>query len=150
METSKGLLSIDSRRLPLIEITYNPVPLGAHLVTDYHEAFAEYARLAQAGEPRLYLIDMRRLDPLKVTAPMRREAADIWKTYLDRLQPVSVATARVITSPLTRGIVTAFDWFTDAHRWPCRQFALKADGERWLREQLAQWRGAVASTHERR
>jgi hypothetical protein len=142
METSKGLISIDARRLPLVEITYNPVPLGDHLAGDYREAFEEYARLARAGGPLLYLIDMRRLDPLKVTAPMRREAARIWSMYTDRLQLVSVATARVITSPVTRGVVTAFDWFTSANRWPCRQFALKADGERWLREQLARWQPA--------
>ncbi|MDQ3035949.1 MAG: hypothetical protein M3Y87_26330 [Myxococcota bacterium] len=133
MTRSQGSITISDARLPIVDVVYEGEPAA----DEYRRAFAEYARIASAGTPVAYLIDMRTFDPLGITADKRRAASEVFKQYEHRLAAVSVAEARVITSPITRGIVTAFDWLTSANKWPCRQFASRDEGERWLREQLS-------------
>ena len=138
MRTSHGLLTVESTRLPIVDIAYHTVVGADDLITDFREAFAEYGRLARRGQPLAYLLDMRDFDPLLAPAAQRRHGAEVYREYVDILRPVSVGEARVITSPVTRGIVTAYDWLTGANKWPCRQVASLAEGEAWLRERLAQ------------
>lgn len=136
MRTRNGFLTIESRRLPLIDVTYHRTNVQGHLLDDYREAFEEYARLASQGAPVAYLLDMREFDPLQIDAKSRQQAALIFHDYAGRLRPTSVAEARVITSAITRGVVTAFDWLTNANKWPCRQFATPPEAEAWLRSLL--------------
>ena len=145
MRTSHGFLSIEDRRFPLIDVEYFPFPASAPVMVDYREAFDEYARLAARGVPIAFLIDMRRFDPLLIGASVRQQAAKVFHEYAGRLLPVSVGEARVIASPLTRGIVTAFDWLTSANKWPCQQFGSLNEGEQWLRELLRRRASAGAA-----
>ena len=133
--SSGGAISLHTRRLPIVEVTFHgPMPgLG-----EYEEAFREYARLASAGEPLLWLIDMRTFDALGVDATVRQEASRMFHRYRDQLRPVSVAEARVTRDRLTRFILTAFDWLTIADKWPCQQFETPGEAEAWLRQRLAE------------
>ena len=56
--------------------------------------------------------------------------------YVQPQQPKAKVRSRVITNPLTRYVVTAFDWLTNANKWPCRQFRAPEEAERWLRDEL--------------
>ncbi len=136
MQTAHGQITIDDTRFPVIDVAYHQMAGGPRL-DDYAEAFAEYERIARRGKPMVYLVDMRDFDPLRIDAGTRRGAAKIFQEKAERLRRVSVAEARVITSPLTRGIVTAFDWLTNANKWPCQQFATLESAEEWLRVHLA-------------
>ena len=136
MRTKHGFLTIETRRLPLVDVVYHLPRSETPMLEDYREAFEEYARVASRGEPVAYLLDMRDFNPTQITAAVRKQAAQIFHEYVDRLLPVSVAEARVITNPLTRYVVTAFDWLTNANKWPCRQFRAPEEAERWLRDEL--------------
>lgn len=133
MRTRNGALRIEARRLPIIDITY----VGDPQIDDMRDAFVEYARLAERGEPLLWLVDMREFDPVRVGAAHRQAVAEIFREHEAVLRPVSIAEARVITNPLTRGVVTAFDWLTGANKWPCAQFPNVDEAEAWLRARLA-------------
>lgn len=136
MRSRHGALEVGHQRLPIVDVVYD----GPPRVDDLRDAFEEYGRLADRGEPLLWLIDMRKFDPLRVTAAERKQAAAIFAVHEKRLRAVSIAEARVITSPLTRGIVTAFDWLTAANKWPCQQFGTLERAETWLRGELARAR----------
>lgn len=118
-------------------MTYHgPVPTPQ----EYEEIFQQYARLAEPGQALLWLIDMRRFDPLTADAATRKMAAGVFHRYHARLRPVSVAEARVTEDRMTRFILTAFDWLTIADKWPCQQFASLAEAERWLWQRYEQRR----------
>lgn len=136
MRTTNGFLSIEDRRFPLIDVKYFPIPTSAPFMVDFREAFEEYARLSARGVPVAYLLDMTGFNPLVISPSVRKHAAQVFHEYVDRLKPVTVAEARVIVSPVTRGILTAFDWLTSANKWPCQQVATMNEGEQWLREML--------------
>ncbi len=134
MQTNHGAILIDDARWPLIDVHFE----GSVAKDDYRSAFARYAELAQRGEKLVWLIDMRRFDPLTVDAATRKAAADVFELHRDALMSVSIAEARIIESFVTRNVLTAFDWLTGANKWPCQQFATKAGAETWLRDRYAQ------------
>lgn len=134
MRTNHGAISIDDSRWPMVDVQYEG-PLGEQ---DYRDAFVRYAELARRGEKIVWLIDMRRFDPLSVDASARKAAAAVFEQHRDVLIPVSVAEARIIESFVTRNVLTAFDWLTASNKWPCQQFATKGGAETWLRDRYAQ------------
>ena len=141
MRTKHGFLTIETRRLPVVDVAYHMPRSEPPMLEDYREAFEEYARIAGQGAPVVYLLDMRDFNPLQISAAVRKEAAQIFHEYRSRLLPVSVAEARVITSPMTRCVVTAFDWLTGANKWPCQQFGTPDEAESGLREELRRFTG---------
>lgn len=133
MRTTHGAITIDDARWPLVDVEF----VGNVSKDDYRSAFARYAELAERGDKVVWLIDMRRFDPLSVDASTRRAAADVFELHRDALISVSVAEARIIESFVTRNVLTAFDWLTGGNKWPCEQFATQAGAETWLRDRYA-------------
>lgn len=125
-----GAITIDTSRFPIVDATF----VGAITANDYASAFERYTEIARRGEHIVWLIDMRRFDPLKVDAVIRKKAAAVFAANRDPLMRVSIAEARVIESFLTRNVLTAFDWLTGANKWPCQQFATMPLAEEWLSE----------------
>lgn len=137
MESSDGHFSITTTRLPMVDMSFH----GALGVEDYRRALDELVRIFKAHPaPFIVLLDMRDFNPLKITAAMRKQAAEVWHDNRELYLRVIVAEARVLTNPLTRGILTAFDWLTGTGKWPCRQFATMSAAEAWLRSKLASHR----------
>ena len=134
MRTKHGFLTIETRRLPLVDVVDHLPRSETPMLEDYREAF-EDACVASRGEPVAYLLDMRDFNPTQITAAVRAGCADLPRVRRP-VPPVSVAEARVITNPLTRYVVTAFDWLTNANKWPCRQFRAPEEAERWRRDEL--------------
>lgn len=99
---------------------------------EYEETFQEYARLAEQGQPLLWLINMGSFDPLSADATVRKQASEVFHRYHHKLRPVSIAEARVTSDRLTRFMLTAFDWLTISDKWPCQQFATTTEAEAWL------------------
>ena len=133
MRSRNGAIDITTERFPIVDIIYAG---PATPIEDFRDAFEEYARIAERKVRVAWLIDMRNFDPLKVSATNRKDAARVFDEFAARLAPVSVAEARVIVSPLTRGILTAFDWLTGTNKWPCRQYGTMEAAETWLRAEL--------------
>jgi hypothetical protein len=99
---------------------------------EYEEVFQEYVRLAERGQPLLWLLNMGSFDPLSTDATSRKQASEVFNRYHHKLRPVSVAEARVTSDRLTRFLLTAFDWMTISDKWPCQQFAMVTEAEAWL------------------
>jgi hypothetical protein len=125
-------IQIDDERVPLIVVTY------PDFITpdDYRNAFIRFRELS-TRHPRLaYLIDFRNFDPVRSPAPLRRVAGEIFAEFRNSLARTTVCEARVVLSPLSRGILTAFDWITP-YKWPCANFPTFEEAHRWIERQLA-------------
>lgn len=118
---------VSHARLPIVDVTYPPNVS----VETFRESFCEYAKLAGLKRPLGYLLDMRRFNPLFAPAAVRKSAAEVFHEFAPVLKPVSVCEARVVTSELTRGIITAFDWLSGT-KWPCATFTDLEKAHQWV------------------
>ncbi len=129
-----GPISVKFTRKPLLEFAMR----GDVTVDAYRAGLEEIARILKAEqEPIVILNDLSEFNPFAINAKMRKDAADVWHENREIYLRLIVAEARVVVSPLARGVVTAFDWLTGRGKWPCRNFATLPEGETWLRTQLA-------------
>lgn len=129
--TSKGAITISIERFPIVDVTYHG---DMPAIDEYEESFREFALICEAKKPTLWLLDMRKFNPLGVDATTRKAASEVFHRYYRQLRPVSVAEARVTQDRLTRFVLTAFDWLTISNKWPCSQFAEMSEAEAWLWE----------------
>jgi hypothetical protein len=125
-------VDVDESRAPLIVVTYPP----AVTEQEFRDLFARYVELSRRLPRVAYLIDFRHFNPLFVSPRQRQEAAQLFAENRHTLTHATVCEARVVASPVARGILTAFDWLTGS-KWPCRNFETFAEAERWIAEQLA-------------
>ncbi len=125
------LIKLRTDRLPIIDVEFPD-----HFEDqEYRQLFERYIELS-ATHPRVaYLHDLRKLDPLRAPAKRRRLAAEVFRTNVTRFRNLPVCEARLVSSELTRGVLTAFDWLTGT-RWPCATFTSIPDAERWLDQHL--------------
>lgn len=125
-------IAVDESRAPIILATFPP----EGTIADYEKALARYVEIARRGQRVGWLIDMRNFNPLTAPAAVRKAAAEMAARAAPVIKTVSAGEARVVTSTLVRGVSTAFTWLTTTH-WPVAHFNTMADGEAWLRAQLA-------------
>jgi hypothetical protein len=121
-----------TERLPIIEVEYPPT-LDE---TEYRDLFATYCSLSVEHGRVAYIIDMRSFHPLTVSVADRKLAAQIFREHASYLVPATVCEARLVSTPLTQGILTAFDWLTGT-KWPCRTFTSPDEAEVWVQQLLA-------------
>jgi hypothetical protein len=114
-------------KLPIIHVEFPP----CFEEREYEQLFERYVALSALHTRVAYLIDMRRFDPLCAPASKRRHAVAVFRANVHRLRAVTVCEARVVSSELTRGILTAFDWLTGT-KWPCASFTSADDAQRWI------------------
>jgi hypothetical protein len=122
---------VDESRWPLVVVTFPPVVT----MEKYRALFQQYALLSLRGDKIGYLIDMRRFNPIKAPASLRKAAADVFAENRDVLLEATACEARVVEGSLTSHILTAFDWLT-GQKWPCANFTTVPDAERWVRTKL--------------
>jgi hypothetical protein len=122
---------VSHARLPIVDVTY-PANVS---VESFRESFHEYAKLAELKRPLGYLLDMCRFNPVLAPAAVRKSAAEVFHEFAPVLTPVSVCEARVVTSELTRGILTAFDWLSGT-KWPCATFTDLEKAYQWVAARL--------------
>jgi len=118
---------VDESRWPIVVVTF-PATVT---IEEYRQLFNEYDRISARGERVGYVIDMRLFNPFKVNAAVRKQAAQTFDAHRDVLMKVTVCEARALASPLTAGVLTAFDWLT-GQKWPCKNFTSMEDAERWV------------------
>jgi hypothetical protein len=73
------------------------------------------------------------LNPARVTAGMRKEHVELLRKHLPRLAAVTCAEARLVTSPILRGVLTAMSWLLP-HPWPVEVFSQERDAFEWLKQ----------------
>ncbi len=123
---------VDTREWPIVAVRYpkEPTPDG------YLALFKHYAELAQRGDSIAWLVDMRDFNPVTAPASLRKGASLVFDEYRDVLTAATLCEARVMTSALARGVVTAFDWLT-GNKWPCVNFANLDEARAWVEERCA-------------
>lgn len=98
----------------------------------YEWLFQLYARLAaETHAPTGWLIELDAYDALGNTAAQRREAAEIFERYREAVALGTSCEARVVSRPLLRNILTAFDWITSSP-WPRRNFGSIDEATAWI------------------
>lgn len=124
---------VDESELPILKVRYPRI--GG--IEELEEVFATYRRVARENERVAYLLDMRQWSPLGQGAELRKRAAALYAENVDALARSAVCEARVVSNPIVRGVLTAFDWIKGDACWPCRTFTDMDAARRWVEEQLA-------------
>jgi hypothetical protein len=123
---------VDDSRVPLITAIFP----DSVTIPDYETLFQRYVELSQQHRRLAWVIDMSRFNPVTAPASVRQGAAGVFERHRDTLTKVSVCEARIVQSPLARGVLTAFDWLTP-NKWPCGNFATATEAEAFCRKHLA-------------
>ena len=125
--------TLDESKLPILMIVYPADPTPEMLDV----LFENYRRIARENDRFAYLIDMRFLDLSFAGAAVRRHAAELHARYRHELARSSVCEARVVGSPLMRGVLVAFDWIKGEGLWPCETFASREEAVAWIEGKLS-------------
>lgn len=130
----EGSITMSAERLPIVDVKWRGVPT----VEMYRAQLNELGELIRRERPPVViLLDMQEFNPFHINASMRKLAADTWHANRELWLRSIVAEARIVVNPLTRGMLTAFDWLTGTGKWPCKQFGTMAEAEGWLRQKHA-------------
>lgn len=122
---------LDDSAAPIVRVTY-----PEHVTTGgYERLFDDYVALC-ARHPRIaWLVDMRDFNPLMVSAPVRKTAAEVFERARAPLLRSTVCEARVVSSTAMRGVLMAFDWVTGS-KWPVKNVDSVGAAEVWIARQL--------------
>lgn len=135
-------IELDAARWPLLVARFPPEATEGDIARFY----AEWQEIGQRGAHGI-LTDLTQLNPLRVPAKLRRAAALEVRARRAFFEEKLIAEVRVVSSPLTRGVLTAFDWLIGDYSHPRKNFVNRSDGERWIVEELA--RRGVGARAER-
>ena len=124
-------IDIERAQWPLIRVYFR----GAITPEILHGALERYAALAEEaharGERLSWLINLDAFD-LSINDAIRRKlAAELLDRYGARIAPGTLAEARVASSFLMRGPMTAMAWLV-RQRWPLEIFPTEAEAVAWL------------------
>ena len=118
---------IDTSRFPLVVIE-----LAVHPTASDNRALVDaITGLTSRGERFGIVIDLRKLNPVSVSAVSRKEVAAAYAANLEARLKAIICEARVIETPLLRGLAVAFDWLVGRH-WPSITFSSFAPAEEWV------------------
>jgi hypothetical protein len=127
----RGLL--DPACWPLVVWTY---PRFADVAL-MRAAYRSWDELLERG-PHAVLVDTRLINPLRVPPTLRKLMAIEVEKRRAKFERSLLAEARVVTHPLTRGLVTAFDWMIgNSFSRPLRNVSSLGEAEVFLRAELA-------------
>lgn len=125
-------LHVDGSRFPLVVAT-PPAPSQAGGIDLF---YGEWDVFLARGRHAV-LLDLRRVNPLQVSASLRKDIARHIAQRRAALARTLVAEARVVPGAAVRGLLTAIDWLVgDAFGHPIAYFGSVRDGEAWLRSRL--------------
>jgi hypothetical protein len=129
-------LVVDASSWPLLIFLY-PRIATAETVRDLYETWDEFLPRG----PHAVLSDLRRFNPITASPQVRRMAALEVEKRREVLQRLLIAEARVVTDPVVRGLVTAFDWVVGStFTRPLRNVRSREEAETFLRAEIAKYR----------
>ncbi len=86
-------------RLPIVDVEF-PSMFDKE---QYLELFARYRSLSLEHGRLAYIIDMRKFNPLKASAALRKQAAAVFNENVTHIVTATVCEARIVSDQLTRG-----------------------------------------------
>ncbi len=121
---------IETDRWPIVVARFPEHPEG-DLFVGYRWLFERYVELCERGDGICWLIDFAVVNPLLLGAKARRAGAAIWSEHREALMASTLCEARIVHHPLSRGVLTAFDWVT-GEKWPTGNFETEREALRWI------------------
>lgn len=100
----------------------------------YAKMFSEYEVLLKRKETCITLSDLRRINS-RPNAKIRALAAERSREWRPLVERYSLGDARVLTSSIVRGALTAVGWLYQ-HPKPIKYFGTMGEGISWCSEQL--------------
>lgn len=131
MDNDHYTMRFDESEAPLLRVTY-PQYATIDVVVQAFEMFCmwseRYKRLA-------YVIDMTDFNPLTAPPKLRKAFADEFQKSRHIIEPATVCEARVVSSSLVQGVITAVDWLT-SRSYPAKNFTDHSMATSWVRKML--------------
>jgi hypothetical protein len=132
--TSARRYGFDGSEFPLVRFTYPSSPLPAEIPRYYQAYDAIWPR-----GPHVLLVDIRRLNPLFAGAAARRALMKEVSARQPLIGKLLVAEARIVSSPVVRGLISAFEWTRPTPRTaPFHVCENEIEARDWLRPYLEQ------------
>ena len=123
-------ITFDKTRWPLVVVRYP----DAFDEGDWDQLMQKIIAMVTSGQDYAMVNDARTGPP--PTAAMRKQIADMYKTYRAEVEQHWRGTALIGTSPLIVGVMTALNWLTPPPH-PVKVFRDYQEGETWALMQLA-------------
>ena len=120
---------IELDRWPIVVVRFPARP--DDVIEGYRWVVDRYVELCERGGGISWLIDFAIVNPLILGAKTRRAGAEIWSRHREPLLAATLCEARIVYHPLSRGVLTAFDWVT-GEKWPTANFQSEVEALRWI------------------
>ncbi len=104
-------------------------------IEEYRQHFVDLRALNPEGQKIATIVDLRAMNPILGGIAVHREAARIMRANFSFLRETVVADVRVVPNPVTRGVLTVFDWLS-AQPWAVNTVSSGPAAERWVRAQI--------------
>jgi hypothetical protein len=128
-----GRIEIEGARFPFVVVRYPPSPTTEDILKFY----ADWDELLARG-PHGVIIDLRAGNPAVFNSALRRLAAENVERRRAAFQASLLVEARVVSTALMRGVVTAFDWIVgSSFSRPLGNFDHWDEAERFVLGHLA-------------
>ena len=132
--TAAKRYGFDGSEFPLVRFVYPSSPLPADLPRYYKV----YDDIWPRG-PHVLLVDLRRINPLFAGAAARRALMKEVAARQPLIGKRLVAEARIVASPVIRGLISAFEWTRPTPRTaPFFVCENEVEARAWLRPYLEQ------------
>lgn len=119
--------SFDFSQWPVLGI-YIPASVVPEMLPSF---FATWERVSVERGVHVASFDLRDFNPMFASGPLRRVAAREVEKGMYAYRASLVGVARLVSHPLTRALLTAFDWMVPLP-WPVLNTASSREGARFL------------------
>jgi hypothetical protein len=124
---------LNTSRWPLLVARFPPVATRESLADFY----SQWQRETEARGRHGVIVDFAGFNPVFASPVLRKLAAEEVERRRAMFDRYLLAEARVVRDPLTRGIVTAFDWLVgNSFARPKRIVGEFAEAEAWIVREL--------------
>jgi hypothetical protein len=125
-------VTVDDSEAPLFVFTY---PSTATL-DEIKRVFTLYDDYARAHRNIVWVVDLRLLNPLTMPPSQRKAFAEEFERHRQVIESATIGEARVVSSSILQGIVTAVDWLTN-RKYPVKNFTDLDSAKTWGRKLIA-------------
>jgi hypothetical protein len=129
-----GRIEVFDDHWPTVIVEWHGI-VTAEMVEDAFRTHLALAIRARDSDERIaWLTDLSEFDPLKANAADRKRAARVLAVQQPTVAPHTLAEARVTSSAIVRGVLTAMGWLVH-DPWPVNVVATREEALAWLQAQ---------------
>ncbi len=129
-EQARGI-DVDESSFPIVKLILRP----QLTLEDIDAAYDRLEAIIRRGKPHVHWSDLRAVNPLRLSATLRKRFAERERQLYQLSDGVIRADVRVVDHPVVRNLLTAFEWLTGQAPWPVHNAASEDRALTWLAEQ---------------